>query len=211
MNTTPKDRAEAIRRLSEFNADGATEDDILCGIIRMEYYRIPYGPDAVRDRFPAFYRAAIGLFDDWKFVLSRAGLHVRPSRYFEPLSPDAALHSENAYRSAVAAHYKRLRSAGRRNQSGGCPHVTLPIFHTDLPAVLCDSTFTRQWLEMNHRLFPDLFRQPGISSEWCHADSRPHYTLGGLYYLHKVGFIRRFLYKKGRFCVIFYELPEETP
>lgn len=107
MNTTPKDRADAIRRLSEFNADGATEDDILCGIIRMEYYRIPYGPDAVRDRFTAFYRAAIGLFDDWKFVLSRAGLHVRPSRYFEPLAPDTALHSEHAYRNAVGREPRR--------------------------------------------------------------------------------------------------------
>lgn len=211
MNTTPKDRDEVLRHLAAFDPKTATEDVILLGAVRMEYYRIPYGPDAVRGRFPAFYAAAADLFGDWSNVLRRAGIRVNCTRYFEPISPDATLCSTKEYIKAVTPFLGKIR-AFRANHKGRIPVVALPIFHEDIPLVMTKGHYLRKWLAMNYQFFRDLFNVPGLPRAWYDPRNLhpPDYLVRTSYEADYCQFRRVIDAGKVKIRLDLYEIPRES-
>lgn len=208
MNTTPKDRDGVQQQLAAFNPKTATEDAILLGVVRMEYYRIPYGPDAVKKRFPAFYAAAEELFGDWSNVLRRAGIRVCCTRYFEPLPHNAALCSSDEYIKAVTQFLSELR-AFRGTHTGRLPVVTLPIFHDDTPLVMTKGRFLREWVAMNYQFFRDLFNVPGIPRAWYDPrhDDPPDYFVRTSYDVNYCLFRRIIVAGAIKIRIDLYEIP----
>lgn len=170
---------------------------------------VPRDKDAVRKNFPTFYHSAVEMFGNWGNLLRRADVRVTRSGYFEPVPRDVRIHSMAEYRVAALPILEKIRRAGRPAIRCRWPHLALPVFHDDLPAVLNVSKITRQWIEMNSRIFPALFQVPGLPRIWSYRESAagPEYHVSSIYYSKNAQFHRWFRMDHLIFCVLLYELP----
>ena len=150
---------DVITDLTRFEYESPTEDDIFRWIVRMDYYRIPYGTDTVTRRFPRFYQAAVKLFGDWHNALKRSGITIRYPNYYEWIPSDTPLHLPEEYRKGVKPFIAKLRKARSTLSVIQKYTIPVPVFHDDIPIIMFHSRKARQWMEGNRVVLQKFFRE----------------------------------------------------